>query len=340
MTKAVTKRPSGSSRPSRAEFDSHVNDLRLALGRADALADALVRYYDERRVSGVDPDVAERRVSHLIDMAAKPRSRRSRSSTARGTPSSAASQTRTGGTRDPPRRRQARPASTRGSVAMLTRNETALRSFRARLLGWTTDREVVVEHAVRSIELAIDQSSALVVLGEFDLVPIAYALHRRMLGADAPFVLSDRRRGSTPASVRAAMNQGSGVAALEAARGGSLCVRFQRLPCDFSSVVVQLRSTEDTRLILVGDGRYDTHPFLVLPAPIRIPSLRVRTKELARIIDEFAADAIAELSAREIGAREASFTEASTCATGDLSSTSPPISPKDDASSWYPSRTC
>jgi hypothetical protein len=41
------------------------------LGRADALTDALVRYYDERRGNGVDPDVVERRVSHLIDMAAE-----------------------------------------------------------------------------------------------------------------------------------------------------------------------------------------------------------------------------------------------------------------------------
>jgi len=193
---------------------------------------------------------------------------------------------------------------------VLVNDETALRSFCARILGWTSDRELVVEHAVRSIELTIDQSAALVVLGEFDLVPVAYALHRRMFGTDAPFILCDRRRDNTPASVRSAMNQGSGVAALEAARGGSLCVRFQRLPRDFSSVVAQLRSTEDTRLILVGDGRYDTHPFLVLPAPIRIPSLRVRRQELARIVSEYGADAVAELSAREIDGRKGSFTEA------------------------------
>jgi len=47
---------------------------------------------------------------------------------------------------------------------MLANAETTLRSFCARILGWTTDREVVVEHAIRSIELAIDQSAALVVL--------------------------------------------------------------------------------------------------------------------------------------------------------------------------------
>jgi hypothetical protein len=191
---------------------------------------------------------------------------------------------------------------------VLVNAETALHRFCARILGWTADREVAVEHAIRSIELTIDQSAALVVLGEFDLVPVAYELHRRMFGTEAPFILCDRRRGSTPASVRAAGNQGNGALALQDARGGTLCVRCQRLPRDFKALVSQLRGTDEVRLMVVGDGRYDTHPFLVLPAPIRIPSLRGRTKELARIVDEYAADAIAELS--EVDGRKGSFTEA------------------------------
>ena len=44
--------------------------MQLTLGRAEALTDALARYYDERHVGDVDSDVAERRVSHLIDLAA------------------------------------------------------------------------------------------------------------------------------------------------------------------------------------------------------------------------------------------------------------------------------
>ena len=72
--------------------------------------------------------------------------------------------------------------------------ETAMHSFCARILGWETDREVVVEHAVRSIELAADHSAALVLLGETDLVPIAYALHRRMLGAGLPRIVDEYRR--------------------------------------------------------------------------------------------------------------------------------------------------
>jgi hypothetical protein len=59
------------------------------------------------------------------------------------------------------------------------------------------------------------------------------------------------------------------------------------------------------QLIICADARFEGHPFLTLPVPIRVPSLRTRTKELPRIIDQYAADAIHELHATE-----ASFTAA------------------------------
>jgi len=55
----------------RPEFEGHMNGLRLAVGRADAAANALVRYFDERHVVDTDPDVAERRASHLVDLTAE-----------------------------------------------------------------------------------------------------------------------------------------------------------------------------------------------------------------------------------------------------------------------------
>jgi hypothetical protein len=178
---------------------------------------------------------------------------------------------------------------------MLANHETALRSFCGRILGWTTDREGVVEQAIRSIELAADHRAALVLLGETDLVPIAQALHRRALGAELPFIVCDRRRGNTGASVRSPANHATGVAAFEAAVGGSLCVHTRRLPRDFSSVVTRIRATSDVQIIVCSDGRDDTHPFLTLPVPIRVPSLAVRTDELPRIVDEYAVDAVDEL---------------------------------------------
>jgi hypothetical protein len=48
-----------------------MNGLRLAVGRADAVANALVRYFDERNVINTDPDIDERRASHRIDMTAE-----------------------------------------------------------------------------------------------------------------------------------------------------------------------------------------------------------------------------------------------------------------------------
>jgi hypothetical protein len=54
-----------------AEFDSHVNELRKALGRVDALADALQRSFDQRRLGEDDSDVVDRRTSYLIDLTAE-----------------------------------------------------------------------------------------------------------------------------------------------------------------------------------------------------------------------------------------------------------------------------
>jgi hypothetical protein len=183
--------------------------------------------------------------------------------------------------------------------------DTALHSFCARILGWTTDREVAVEHAVRSIELATDHSAALVLLGETDLVPIAHALHRRTLGAEQPFIVCDRRRNVGAESTRSAANQASGVTAFQAAHGGSLCVRASCLPNDFSSMVALVRNPgASVQLIICADARFDTHPFLTLPVPIRVPPLATRVKELPRIVEEYAADAL-----RELGARDRCFTD-------------------------------
>lgn len=65
-TRAITKRPRTS-----AEFDGHVDELRSALGRVDALAEALVRSFDQRHFDGADPRVVDRRTSFLLDMTAE-----------------------------------------------------------------------------------------------------------------------------------------------------------------------------------------------------------------------------------------------------------------------------
>ncbi len=180
------------------------------------------------------------------------------------------------------------------------------RGFCARILGWSGEHAVAVENALRSIHLSLTHCAALVLLGEGDLVPIAQALHRRTIGAEHPFVVCDRRRVNTRASARSPMNYESGMAAVRAARGGTLCVLRARVPRDFSSVVALVRDpAASVQLIVCEDERHAMDPFLALPAPIRVPSLKARVSELPRVVDEYALDAIGTL-----GAGDAGFTDA------------------------------
>jgi hypothetical protein len=173
-------------------------------------------------------------------------------------------------------------------------DDAALRGFVERLLGWSNERAVELAH--RSVELAANHRAALVLCGTGDMVPIARALHRRAFGAERPFVVCDPRRGNTPASVRSPANRTSGLAALQVAAGGSLCMRARRVPRDFPALDAQLQATDDV-LFIVCTKPDDAIPLLVRPAPIHVPPLAGRAAELDQVIAEYAADAIAELGA-------------------------------------------
>src|SRR5215470_483831 len=143
-----------------------------------------------------------------------------------------------------------------------------LRGYLGRLLGWTNTR--AIDSALQSIDLAREHRAQLVLCGHGDLVPLAYGLHRRALGADAPFIVCDPRRGNTPATVRAPANYVDVAAAFKAASGGSLCVRFRRRPPDFASLIARLRDSDDVQYICL-DG--DLSQWLVRPGPIEITPL-------------------------------------------------------------------
>jgi hypothetical protein len=179
---------------------------------------------------------------------------------------------------------------------MPTKDE--LRPFLSRLLGWASDE--AIDLALRSIDLAAKHRAHLVLQGAGDLVPIAQSLHRRVLGVDKPFIVCDPRRGNKRASVRSPANRESSVEAFRAASGGSLCVRRTRLPDDFAAIVPRLRRAHNVQYIIVCSNLDDdADPLLVLPAPIEVPPLASRTHEVERIVDEYAADAIVELHARD-----------------------------------------
>jgi FHA domain len=192
-----------------------------------------------------------------------------------------------------------------GSLTLLAESARliALRGFLTRVLGWTSEQTVVVDHALRSIRLAAAQRVGLVLSGDAELVAIAYSIHRCALGPDRPFVSCDPRRRTSKESVRAVENHEQGMLALEAARGGSLCVWGSRLPRDFPQVRRRLRDP-DTRVQLVYYSNKRESSDGLLSTPIDIPPLTRRAGELTRIIDEYARDAIAEL-----GATRAAFTK-------------------------------
>lgn len=181
---------------------------------------------------------------------------------------------------------------------MAAGDDTALRSYVERILGWRNPD--AIDRALRSIHLGAARQAALVLRGEGDLVPIAVALHRRALGVAAPFVMSDPRRGNTPASVRSPANSEHCLAAFAAARGGTLCIRARRLPVDFAQVLTAVRDPNScVQLVVCCHAGDDRDPLLAVPAPIDVPPLRDRTDDLARITDEYAQDAATALWAHE-----------------------------------------
>lgn len=171
-----------------------------------------------------------------------------------------------------------------------------LRGFVQRLLGWKNEH--AVDNALRSIDLAVNHDAALVLCGDGDLVPIARGLHRRALGAYRPFVVCQAQRGYIPAWARLPAKRRTGVASLEAASGGTLCLRRRPLPRDFSTLVAQLQSTRDVMFIVCASLSAGADPLLIRPRPLVLPPLATRrSDEIDRVIAEYAADACAELCA-------------------------------------------
>jgi FHA domain len=186
-----------------------------------------------------------------------------------------------------------------GGVTLIAESPRSikLRGFLARLLGWQPDRIAVIDHALRSIRMAVTRRAALVLLGDSDLVLIARAIHRRSVGADRPFIVCDPRRRPGKGNVRSAETYDAGMTAFAAATGGSLCARSLRLPKDFADVLATFRApTSRVQLVICGQPSeaYDQY----LAAPITVPPLTSRPDEIDRIITEYAEDAVAALGAR------------------------------------------
>jgi FHA domain len=168
-----------------------------------------------------------------------------------------------------------------------------LRELLMRVVGWGDQALGEVDLALRAARLAATRREALQLYADDDLSSISTArlLHARTLGSERPFVLCARRPRRTDPSAWASYDglarYESGVEALAAAAGGTLCVWPRRQPHDFGQVLEAHRDPS-SRVQLIVCART---PDPVIASKIVIRSLTDRASELERIIDAYAVDA-------------------------------------------------
>ncbi len=168
-----------------------------------------------------------------------------------------------------------------------------LRSYVSRLIGYGKDKLAEVDRAMRSVRRAAMGQDPLVLMGQGDLPEIARSLHRRVLGDARPFIVCNKSRSDgAPATVRSAENYETALLALPAARGGTLCVRSNRLPNDYDLIVAAHREP-NARFQLVVCESGTPEPGQV--TPIVVPPISARADELLTIVKGYADDARARL---------------------------------------------
>ncbi|HEX7839636.1 MAG TPA: hypothetical protein VF469_19305 [Kofleriaceae bacterium] len=169
-----------------------------------------------------------------------------------------------------------------------------LRVFCRRLLGSSEARSFQVDDAVDGMLTAVARGMPIALRGASDLVPVAYALHRRILGADRPFVVCDPRRREGEGSVRAPPSRWTVALAVEAAMDGSICLRSRRLPADFDRLRESVREAAPFPAVFVclhGDDRVRD----LFCRPLEIPPLTARASESHRLFQEALDEAAAAL---------------------------------------------
>jgi hypothetical protein len=173
---------------------------------------------------------------------------------------------------------------TEGTAGIAVRDRE-LRVFCRRLLGSSEARSVEVDDAIDAVISAVARGLPIALRGKSDLVPVAYALHRRIVGADRPFVVCDPRRREVEGSVRAPPNRRTIALALESAMDGSICLRSRRLPADFDRLRESGRDAAPFPTVFICLHRDDRVRDL-LCRPLEIPPLATRASESHRLLQE------------------------------------------------------
>jgi hypothetical protein len=187
-----------------------------------------------------------------------------------------------------------------GSVRLVAESlrSLGLRGFVARLLGWGwgDEKDEAIERAMAWIRQAQLQRAPIILESDSDLTPVAQDLHRHLFGANRPFVVCDPKRRTRPdKDVRLPLNFVDPMEALKAAPHGTLCVRAERLPDDFTELLRRVQSPEGTTqlMICIDENRQPQRAFA---NPIVIPALQSRSEEeIVQVIREYFLDAIVDL---------------------------------------------
>lgn len=184
-----------------------------------------------------------------------------------------------------------------GGVAVVAESNrfAVTRAFLSRILGRAAEQATTVEAALRSLRLAATHRKEIVLCGSDDMVALARSLHRRFLGPDRPFVVCDPSRESLgEENVRSAASYATGLEALEAARGGSVCVKNSPRPPDFDRLRTAMLDP-DVRAQLFICIRKAKEACTFDTTAIVVPPLKKRNAELREVIQEYAVDAMTEL---------------------------------------------
>lgn len=138
-----------------------------------------------------------------------------------------------------------------GNSALIAEGHRAI-AFRR----WLTQRldcnlGAVPDLALRAILRWTRATDELILESDHDAVPLARELHTRTLGPDKPFILCDPRQPAADATRAAPASRTTAVAAYDAARGGTLCIRLHQPPPDFYKILnLFYEHSAEARLII------------------------------------------------------------------------------------------
>jgi len=193
-----------------------------------------------------------------------------------------------------------------GPHVLIAENPTLadLHAYLARLLGWEAKTRSTANLGIRVLRAAALSGKPVQLIGDEDLLAVARQIHRRMRGAQAPFVLCATDERGEDAIFRITATHADPHRAVELAVGGTVCIRAG----SHLSVEALLAAAADPRAqaqVIICAKRASTQTKNPSPEPprpprysIEVPDLNARSEvDVHRIVAECAVDSILELGA-------------------------------------------